>query len=77
MELECSIVRMNYYITYPNELTGARDIVSPPLSWFMATQTLLKAADGQTQGKIFKGWPNPELLGLVSEEDTNQLLFNL
>lgn len=68
---------MKYYITYPNELTGARDIVSPPLTRSMAVQMLLKAADGLTQEKGFNGWPQPELLGLVSEEDTNQLLFNL
>lgn len=68
---------MNYYITYPNELTGARDIVSPPLSRSMAIKTLLKAAAGLIHEKGCKGWPHPELLGLVSEEDTNQLLFNL
>lgn len=58
---------MNYYITYPNELTGARDIVSPPLSRAMA-KTLISSPSS---------WPHPEFLGLVSEDDTNQLLFNL
>lgn len=68
---------MKYFITYPNELTGARDIVSPLLTRAMAIKTLLKAASGMIQGKGCTGWPHPELLGLVSEEDTNQLLFNL
>lgn len=68
---------MNYYITYPNELTGARDIVSPPLTRSTAVKTLLKAASGMIQGKGCTGWPHPEWLGLVSDEDTNQLFFNL
>ena len=68
---------MNYYITYPNELTGARDIVSPPLSRAMAIKTLIKASTGLLQKKCSSSWPHPELLGLVSEDDTNQLLFNL
>lgn len=68
---------MKYYITYPNELTGSRDIVSPPLSRSIAVKTLLKAAAGLNKEKGGMGWPHPELLGLVSEENTNQLLFNL
>lgn len=68
---------MKYFITYPNELTGVRDIVSPPLTRAIAVKTLLKAASGMIHEKGYKGWSHPEWLGLVSAEDTNQLLFNL